>query len=33
MCLDIAIDMDEILNTIRGDNSDADIELGCEKNF
>ena len=25
--------MNEILNTVLGDNSDADIDLGCEENF
>ena len=31
MCLDIAIDMNEILNTVRGDKSDADIDIGGER--
>lgn len=33
MRLDTDINMNEILNTVLGDNSDADIDLGCEENF
>ena len=28
MCLDTVTDMNETLNTVPGDNSDADIDLG-----
>ena len=33
MCLDSVIGMNETLNSVPGDNSDADIDLGYEKNF
>ena len=33
MCLDTVNDMNETLKTVQGDNSDADIDLGCEENF
>ena len=33
MCLDTAIDMNETPNTVPGENSDADFDLGYEKNF
>lgn len=33
MCLDTAININEILNRVLGGNSDADIDLGCEKLF
>ena len=33
MCIDRATDMKETLNTMLGYNSDADIDLGYEKNF
>lgn len=32
MCVDTAIDMNEILNTLLSDASDADIDLAHEKN-
>ena len=31
ICIGTAIDMNKILSTVLGDNSDADIDLGCEK--
>ena len=33
MCLDTVTDMNETLNTVTDDNSDAVIDLGYEKNF
>ena len=33
MCLGVVTDMNETLNTVRGDSSDAAIDLGYEKNF
>ena len=33
ICLDTVTDMNETLNTVPGDNSDTDIDLGYEKNF
>ena len=33
MCLDTVTDMNEKLNTVTGDNSEAVIDLGYEKNF
>ena len=33
MCLDTAININEILNRVLGGNSDADVDLGCEKLF
>ena len=33
MCLDPVTDMNEALNIVIGDNSDAVIHLGYEKNF
>ena len=32
MCLDTVTDMNETLNTVPGDNSDADIDLGYQNN-
>ena len=33
MCLDTVTDMNETLNTVPSDNSDADIDLEYKKNF
>ena len=33
MCLETNTDMNETLNIVKGDNSDAIIDLGHEKNF
>ena len=33
MCLDTVTDMNETLNTLTGDNSDAVIDLRYEKSF
>ena len=33
MCLDTATEVNETLNTVRGDNSDADLDLWYEKHF
>ena len=33
MCLDPVTDLNEALNIVTGDNSDAVIDLGYEKNF
>ena len=33
MCLYTAIDRNETLSTVPGDNSDADINLGYDKNY
>ena len=33
ICLDTVTDMNETLNTVPGDNSDIDTDLGYEKNF
>ena len=33
VCLDTVTNMNETLNTVPGDNADADIDLGYEKKF